>query len=69
MNLKEIKLSSSDYSAIKDRALKEYVDNAVKEGYNYNVYCIVHAFMAHLAANNWVLKDGKIFEKESNKAV
>lgn len=68
MKLKEIVLTSSDYSDIKDRAHKIWIDKAVKDSYNHNTMCIVQAFIDLTVSKKLIIKDGKVYKDEEEKS-
>lgn len=68
MKLKEVVLTSSDYSDIKDRAHKMWLDKAIRDSYNHNTMCIVQALIDLTVSKKLIIKDGKVYKDEEEKS-
>lgn len=66
MNLKEVTLTTREYSDIKEKALQKWLSSRIEDS-NYNVICIVSAFLLFCKINNLVVKDGNIYKDEQEK--
>ena len=65
--MKELTIQKKDYDYIKDLALKEYVNNAVK-GDNFLCECYTKAVLGYLSSKNLVVKDGRVYEKTTKES-
>lgn len=58
----EVKLTRYDFMEIAEIARKEFLERAPTD--NFLCECYVSAVKAYLARKDWMMKDGKIYEKE-----
>lgn len=64
MSQREVSLTKSDYSDIRDAAQRLWLDKAIKDEYNHNTMCIVQAFIDSTISKKLIVKDGKVYKNE-----
>ncbi len=62
--MKEIKLSNTDYSIIKEMALKKYLDLSIKSEHTHVSMCYSEALIDYTVSQKLVIKNGKVYKDE-----
>ena len=65
--VKQVQLTDKDLLLIKDLALFEWNDKAIKDD-SHLCRCYLAAFIQHLKNNNLTCKDGKIYEQSDTNS-
>lgn len=60
----EIKLNSTDYTAIKEIAMRKYLDLSVDSGDTFVSLCYAQALVEYTNKQHLVIKEGKVFKND-----
>jgi hypothetical protein len=63
--MKQYKLTNKDFILIKDFAHREWLNREIKED-NFHIECYTYAVIRWLNSKKLILKDGKLYESETN---
>ena len=66
--MKLYKLTSKDYSEIREIAIKLYTDNSVTHDY-FTIECHSQATLRFITSKKLILKDGELYEEKTKKDI
>lgn len=66
--MKEIELTDEDYNMIAQKAVNEYIRNAIKPKRNFIAECYIKAAIEYFNSKGYTVKDGRIWKKDDEKS-